>query len=723
MVFQNNRGWKGHYFMKNKFNKLYYNNLLTWMENSEFVTAMRKGLLLCIPFLIIGSFCLVFTSFPIPGYQEWIRTCLDGRVYTAIMWVYNATMGSITPYLILSVSYSYASRHDKDEAGFYMFASFAAYIVFAAESIDELSFSIFNNTWLFTAILVTVFSCILFKRFCALSRRLVSTRYQSNVDLDFRNTVQAIIPVAGVIMVFGFIKMVLVRFVGVNIQNIGSVVMIELFEVIGTGLLGAIVFVFLIHILWFFGIHGSNMLSMVSENMFEQGMIENMAAHAAGGEAVNIFTKTFFDCFVLMGGSGATLCLLFALLLKRGKKKNKTLFNVSIIPALFNINEIVLFGLPVVFNPIMLIPFVLVPLAMLIISAFCVWIGIVPVPISQVGWTTPVIFSGYLCTGSTTGSILQAVLLMIGTAIYMPFITLSEFYYDRLLKKNIQNLKMEIISCEEHGESIDLFNGPKSKRDIVKMLTMDLKVAMQNHEIQLYYQPQVRADGSVYGVEALLRWNHPVAGFLYPPLVIELARQNQLLDELGIMLIDRAAMDLEHLSRRLKKPMHMSVNISPVQFESEKFCDTVEYILNQYDAKGSIMCFEVTEQMALYVTDIISERINRLRDAGIIFHMDDFGMGHSSMTYLQSNEFEAVKLDGSLVRQILDNTRSQDIISGIQRMALPLNYELIAEYVECEEQRQILEGLGCRIYQGALYSLAVPLDELEVFLEEYHMYE
>lgn len=712
--------------MKNKFNRLYNNNLLAWMENSEFVIAMRKGLLLCIPFLIIGSFCLVLTSFPIPAYQEWVRECFDGRVYDCILWIYNATMGSITPYLILSVSYSYANRQDKDEAGFYMFTSLAAYIAFAAESIDEISFSIFNNTWLFTAIIVTVISCSLFKRLCIISkmisRKISRNKYESNVDLDFRNTVQIILPVAVVILAFVLMKAVLVRFIGVNIQNIGSFLMCKLFGIIGTGFFGALLFVFLIHALWFFGIHGSNMLSMVSESMFEQGMLENIAAVAAGGEAAHLFTKTFFDCFVLMGGSGATLCLLLALLLRKGKRKNRTLFHVGIIPAVFNINEIVLFGLPVVFNPIMLIPFILVPIIMLIVSTVCISIGVVPIPFRQVVWTTPVLFSGYLCTGSMAGSILQLFLLGVGTAVYLPFIRLSEHYYDRLLKKNIEKLKKEMMSCEEHGETIDLSNGPKGKRDIVKMLTMDLKTAMKNKDVQLFYQPQVKNDKSVYGVEALLRWKHPVAGFLYPPLVIELARQNQMLDELGLILIDQAASDLEYLAGKLNKPMHMSVNISPVQFESEQFCDIVETILNKYDTKGCIMCFEVTEQMALFVTDIIAERINRLRDLGIIFHMDDFGMGHSSMTYLQSNEFEAVKLDGSLVRQILDNTRSQDIIGGIQKMALPLNYELIAEYVECEEQKQILESLGCRIYQGALYSLAVPINELEQFLQKYDMY-
>lgn len=703
--------------MKKKMKRLYNNNLLSIMENNEFVIAMRRGLLLCIPVIMIGSFCLVVTSFPIPAYQAWVSEVFGGWLYTFVLWIYNATMGSITLFVILAISYSYGCKADRDDLGFYMLTAIVSFVVFAAEDIDGITFDIFNNNWLFTGIIVTLASCYMFSKLFAISKRKFMGRYQTGVDMDFRNTVLVIIPAAIVILFFAVIKLVLVQGVGVDIQNLGSFFMMELFGVIGTGLFGSILFVFLIHILWFFGIHGSNMLSMVSEQLFESGMLDNMAAVANGGEATHIFTKTFFDVFVLIGGSGATICLLLALLIWKGRKNN-TLFKVSILPAIFNINEMVLFGLPVIFNPIMVIPFVCVPLVLLAICAISISLGLVPVPFNQVSWTTPILFSGYLSTGSIAGTILQMVSLAVGTAIYMPFIKMSEHYYDRLLQKNIQNLKEEMMECELKGEIVDLKTGSRSKRDIVKLLTKDLHTAIKNDEIMLYYQPQVSSDKTIYGVEALLRWKHPVAGFLYPPLVIELARQDDVLDELGIILIDKAARTLQELAKNVNKPMHLAVNISPVQFESDTFCSQVKKILDQYDFKECTLCFEITEQLALVTTEVISERIEQLKNWGIKLHMDDFGMGHSSMKYLQSNEFEAVKLDGSLVRGMMDNSRSINIISGIQNMALPLNYKLIAEYVETEQQREKLKDLGCDIYQGYLYSRPIPYDDLEIFLKE-----
>lgn len=683
------------------------------MENNDFIIALRRGLLLCIPFFILGSFCVLMTSFPAAAYQVWIREVGRGMVYQAILWVYNASMGSVTLFVILTVSYSYACQVDETEPGFYMLTSLVSYMVFVQEGDGGISYSVFEATWLFTGILITILSCAAFRNIRREHKRYIRNKYQAGVDVDFRNTVEAILPIVCVVLLWALLRLALALCgVETNLQNVGSRMLVRLFEVIGTGGFGAAVYIFLSQTLWFFGIHGSDMLHIVSTEMFEKAFTDGMISGN-----IPVFTKTFLDVFTLMGGSGSTLCLLAALCFRKNKK-DRTLFKAAILPAVFNINEIVLFGLPVVLNPIMIIPFVLVPLAQLAVSSASVYLGLVPVPSVQVGWTTPVILSGYLCTGSIAGSILQIVLLIMGTAIYMPFLKWSGEHDEKMLKNNIEKLKKEMMACEERGEIINFRKGPKVKRECARTLTQDLAEAIEKGEIQTFYQPQITNQDSVYGVEALLRWKHPIAGYMYPPMVIELARQNDMLDDFGIALIERAAQDLEHLSKEMNL-MHMAVNILPAQFESETFCARVEEILERHDFGDCIMCLEITEQMALSTSGTISGRMKRLRKAGIVFHMDDFGMGHSSMQYLQNNEFEAVKLDGSLVKQVAENERSRNIIEGIHQLSLSLHYEIIAEYVETEKQREILEGLGCYIYQGYLYSPAIPLEELETFLGKY----
>lgn len=343
----------------------------------------------------------------------------------------------------------------------------------------------------------------------------------------------------------------------------------------------------------------------------------------------------------------------------------------------------------------------------------------------KVEWTTPIFFSGYYATGgSIWGAVLQAVNLLIGIAIYVPFVRWSEKHSGNVLRDTIEMLKEEVMECEKSGIPVDLqYKGDISRSNVIKMLEKDLSNAIRNGEFELHYQPQVCSDGSVYGVEALLRWKHPEVGYMYPPLVIELAKHENLLDKMGLMIIEKAAKALEELSKNLKAPIHMSVNISPVQFENPKFQEEVMNILKKYDFGTSTFCFEITEQIALVLTGRVAEQMKQLRENGIPFHMDDFGMGHSSMLYLQTNEFAVVKLDGSLVREIETNPRSKDIIKGIQEMSASLNYVTIAEYVENEAQVNVLQELGCHIYQGWYYSKAIPLQELKEYLTQNNLYE
>ena len=667
---------------------------------------------------MFGSLALVLLNLPIPGYSQWVRTVFDGQIAMAALGLFHATMGILALVLITSVSYSYGQTADPANTGCYPLTCLVSYAAFVVDPNDGLGFAMLGANWLFTAVLVTLCTCSLLRMLLGVSQRWHNKHYHEGIDLDFQSVIVSLLPIAGCVFTVLMARAILTALLGsINLQNVGSLLFTGLFEEVGTGMLGSFLFIFLIHILWFFGIHGSNMLNMVSATMFEAGMDVNVAAVAAGEAAPVLFTKTFFDNFILMGGSGATLCLLLALLVSNKRGNARNLFKVSILPSLFNINELVLFGFPVVFNPIMLIPFLVVPLVLLCTSSAAMALGLVPYCTQQVMWTTPILFSGVASTGSWTGAALQLVNLVIGAAIYLPFIHLSEQYYSDLLKQNANHLRDTIIEREEAGDTSSL-NTPvyQSLHEVIKLLTADLRYALANRKISLYYQPQFYSNGKLYGVESLLRWNHPSLGFLYPPMVLALAKEEDLLIRMGYQIIETAACALERLSQEVRYPIDLAVNILPVQLEDPDFCDNVQLVLDAHNFHGCTLCFEVTEQIALASTDAIQERILRLQKMGIPFHMDDFGMGHSSMIYLQNNEFAAVKLDGSLIRGMMDNPKAQEIISSIQQMSQSLHYDLIAEYVETPEQRDKLDELGCPIHQGYLYSPAVSLPDLELYL-------
>jgi PTS system cellobiose-specific IIC component len=236
----------------------------------------------------------------------------------------------------------------------------------------------------------------------------------------------ALLPSLIVLVIFGFLKIALVA---IGIPDIHQFI----FELIQKPLIGlasslpaALLVVFLVHLLWFFGLHGTNILLPITSALFLPLMEANVKAFQAGQAAEHIVTSSFFDTFVYMGGAGTSICLLIAILIVGKREDNKAKAKLGIAPAAFNINEPVLFGMPLVLNPIYVIPFILLPVVLTITSYAAIAIGLVPKTVAIVHWTMPPIISGFLATGSVMGIVLQLINIAIGIIVYMPFVLVAE---------------------------------------------------------------------------------------------------------------------------------------------------------------------------------------------------------------------------------------------------------------------------------------------------------
>ena len=229
--------------------------------------------------------------------------------------------------------------------------------------------------------------------------------YTVGTNYIFNRAIQGIFPIVFIIIIFTSAGQIMKGLLGdINIVNFGSYFFIYLFNWFGNGIIGTLLYVFFVHFLWFFGIHGTNTLDMVAKQLFEPGVQINQALIQNGQLPTELFSKTFLDIFVFIGGCGTALCLILAIFIAAKKSNNKKLAKVAGISVFFNINEIVIFGFPVIFNPIMLIPFILTPLVLTIISSIAMSTGIVPYISQSVEWTVPIILSGYQATGSIAGS-------------------------------------------------------------------------------------------------------------------------------------------------------------------------------------------------------------------------------------------------------------------------------------------------------------------------------
>lgn len=236
-----------------------------------------------------------------------------------------------------------------------------------------------------------------------------------------------LIPVMITLSICALISTLLSRAFGTDLITLITTFIQTPLKTIGTSLWGTIILYTLGNLLWLFGIHQSVIYSSILEPLLIININENIAAYAAGQAIPNIINVSQVTSFGLLGGSGSTLCLLIATFLVGRNKATRNVAKLSIAPGIFNINEPVLFGYPIVYNITMAIPFLLVPVLGIVISYLATVMGLMNPCITMVPWTTPVLLSGFLATGADWRAIIvQALILVLGVLIYMPFVKIND---------------------------------------------------------------------------------------------------------------------------------------------------------------------------------------------------------------------------------------------------------------------------------------------------------
>ena len=249
----------------------------------------------------------------------------------------------------------------------------------------------------------------------------------------------------------------------------------------------------------------------------------------------------------------------------------------------------------------------------------------------------------------------------------------------------------------------------------------DLCQAVVAGQFVLHYQPQVDANGRLFGAEALVRWQHPRRGLVSPGLFIELAEKNGLILQLGEWVLRQAC---AHLAEWAKDPattqLTVSVNVSARQFRQPDFVAQVMAIVERSGVDPRRLKLELTESMLADNVDDIIHKMTELKAHGVGFSLDDFGTGYSSLAYLQRMPLDQLKIDQAFVRHLQDNPKDKAIARTVIDLGQNLQLAVIAEGVETEAQRDMLTTLGCPAFQGYLYGKPMPEDELRAFARERH---
>ncbi|MFZ0789049.1 MAG: EAL domain-containing protein [Chromatiaceae bacterium] len=268
------------------------------------------------------------------------------------------------------------------------------------------------------------------------------------------------------------------------------------------------------------------------------------------------------------------------------------------------------------------------------------------------------------------------------------------------------------------GNAIRFFNpAMQAAIDARLALAAALRSGLKREELQLLYQPQVNRDGNLVGAEALLRWHSPSRGLVLTDDFIPLAEDTGLIVPMGKWAFGTACAHLKAWqASSATRNLHMSVNVSARQFLQYDFVAQVEQCLSLSGAAPTGLTLEIRESVVLDHVEQVIATMRRLDALGVVFALDAFGTGYSSLSCLKRLPLKQLKIDRSFVRDILDDPSAAAIVRAILAMGRSLGLEVIAEGVETEAQRDLLQKWGCSLFQGYLFGKPAPIDALGHFL-------
>ncbi|WP_305458817.1 EAL domain-containing protein [Photobacterium leiognathi] len=461
---------------------------------------------------------------------------------------------------------------------------------------------------------------------------------------------------------------------------------------------------------WSVGINGHNVLHMYKAELYDITVMNISAWHNFGLD-LNIISTNFYDFFTGIGGSGNLLSLVICMLLFAKSDGYKVLAKASLILCIFNVNEPVLYGVPVIFNPIMIIPFLVAPAIGFVVAYGAMYFGIVP-PLSDIqSWLMPPILSGYMATGgAVSGAVLQIVIIAIGVAVYYPFfkvmdkrnlgIGVSDVFSNRLFTSDEIEVKTRLTSFIP-----SLHQNLKAQKEIERL--------QAEGEFLLYFQPQVDVKtNKVISFETLIRYQNN-EGKILPPTFLAAFRQLGLMPDLDFWVFDKALRAGERFSQE-NQHVKLSINISPDTVLSKNFVSKIKAHIEESTLSFSQIEIEITEELLVQNEVDVARVIDQLHDLGIAVALDDFGTGYSSLAYLSRFDFDKVKIDRTLVLN-LDTQRGRDLFSLAVQLGKISNAEIVVEGVEELKEVEFVSSVGVRYIQGYYYYR--PMSQQDIFAQ------
>lgn len=389
--------------------------------NQRHLAAIRDSFTVIMPLMIIGAFAVAINNFDFFNFQSFMENLFPSMANDSLIWkslggnIWSASFAIISILMSFLIGYKLAESY-KLNSLVGAVTSLSSYCALGGIGSGDAQ-------GLFISIILSVISVEFLRKLYGMN--FLHIKMPDSVPTGVADSFSNMLPMMITISVIALINTLLLGFGISNIFHVFYETFQKPFQALSNSLFSAIILAFIPPFLWFFGIHGANMIDPFMQSINITAVAENLERIEQGKEALNIVNKPFFDAFVNLGGTGATIGLIIAIFIIARKNKHLTTISaISLGPGLFNINEPMTFGIPIVLNPILFIPYVFGPVILTIIAYTATALSIVPAATIPIPWIAPPVIGGIMATQTISGGILALFNLIVITIIYIPFVSL-----------------------------------------------------------------------------------------------------------------------------------------------------------------------------------------------------------------------------------------------------------------------------------------------------------
>ena len=424
--------------------------------NQIHLMSLRDAFVSIMPFMILAGFVTLINWVLLDPWSGPLVNFVDNDLLITLqsiaMPIGSATLGILTILVLVSIAFNLSKYKGYDNPIAAILTSLSAFFILTpmtlefieegtsqAITISGMDLNFLGASGIFMGIVVGLLATEILIRFS--SNDKLKIKIGDQIPGAVIQSFNVLIPIIITLFIFTLANFTLSMTLGLTFNELISNIIVTPLSKVTTGLFGFVLITSIANLFFGFGIHQAVISSSVLDPFLLQNMSENMTAYANNAEIPHIINMAFKDTFAVMGGSGNTVALLIAIFVFSKRKDYKDISKLALTPAIFNISEPIIFGLPIVFNFALIIPFVLAPIFSLVVAYYATTLGFINHVVVQIPWTTPPILSGYLATGGDwRAALLQVIIITISVFIYLPFLRVDEKVNQRLIdeKKNIE---------------------------------------------------------------------------------------------------------------------------------------------------------------------------------------------------------------------------------------------------------------------------------------------